>query len=84
MVVICYRSQCLQPPVLDPEESLCLCNPEVKQGKEDRAGRKLKGLEEERVSWSPGEEAERLMRRPEPPKFHFVAAGEELNNNHLK
>ena len=33
-----------------PWESFCLCNPEVKRGKEDP----LKGLEEERVSWSSG------------------------------
>ena len=59
----------------------------LKSRGERKTRRKLKGLEEERVSWSPGEEAERLMRRPEPssaPNFHFVAAGEELNNNHLK
>lgn len=59
----------------------------LKSRGERKTRRKLKGLEEERVSWSPGKEAKRLMRRPEPssaPNFHFVAAGEELNNNHLK
>ena len=39
----------------------------LKSRGETKTRRKLKGLEEERVSWSPGEEAERLMRRPESP-----------------
>ena len=85
MVAICCRSQCLQPPGVDPEESLCLCNPEVKGGNEDPAKAEGSGGGKSfLVSWGGGRKAHAATREPSSaPNFHVVAAGEELNNKHF-
>ena len=63
MVAICCRSQCPQPPVVHPEESLCLCNPEVKRGKEDPAKAEGSGGGKSfLVSWEGGEKAHAATR----------------------